>query len=236
LKLLELDGKNSLILWSDAPVRSVIRVSYLGSSHEYFSKAENVTGRDMNADCKIVLIDEQEDVTIAVLFGENKIEVLKSRRLIQDKIIRIEEWVDDSPKDDSVRGTVLFVPGSDLLLAAKVGENKIVFKSYSEANKNSPPFILTVFESIYHLIIPQHHKILVVFDNQQDLIAYYRLSKIIGCPPDRNILSCSQIFLNDDIECSTNQTWNSVTKKCSCVAGFFFDEEQKKCEKCTCSG
>jgi hypothetical protein len=58
-----------------------------------------------------------------------------------------------------------------------MGENKIVFKDYTKDQdaQGESQHILTVLDSIFHIIIPNKHKLLVVFDNQLDVLVYYTL-------------------------------------------------------------
>ena len=85
-------------------------------------------------------------------------------------------------------------------------------------------------------MVPERHKLLVVFDQEFDVIAYYSLSKFIGCPPDKNIRSCSSVLVYENIECFKNHFWNPVTKKCECAVDFYFDAKSQACEKCNCKG
>lgn len=78
---------------------------------------------------------------------------------------------------------------------------------------------------MYQIMVPNRHKLLVVFDKDNDLIAYYSLSKLIGCPPDKNIHQCSSIFIYENIECFENYFWNPVSKKCQCILGYFLDQK-----------
>ena len=97
----------------------------------HFPKASNVVGRDINSDFNKYPADPEEDPRFAILFGENNIEILRSSTFSQERVIRIPEW-SDAVKDDSVLGTVVFLPNSGYIVAAKMGERKIVFKKYSK--------------------------------------------------------------------------------------------------------
>lgn len=235
LKLFEYDGVHALVFWADAPYRSLLRASYQGSRLINYPKAQNVLGRDMSFDYNKIPLEPEADPRIAILFGENKIEILKSLTFEQESLIYIPEWSDQT-RDDSVLGTVLFVPNSGYLVAAKMGERTIVFKKYAQNLQTSEKNILTVFDQINQILIPDRHKQLVVFDQENDLIVYYSLSKLIGCPSDKNIRSCGPTFISENIECDENFFWNPVNKKCECVADFFFDTEKQRCEKCSCRG
>lgn len=127
--LLELDGKNALILWDNSPYRTVLRASYQGSYNIDYQKASNIIGREMSSDYNKFPLVPEDDPKIVILFGENKIELLKSPTFEQERVITIVEWSDEE-KDSSVFGTVLFLPNSDFVVAAKMGERKIVFKKY----------------------------------------------------------------------------------------------------------
>lgn len=86
------------------------------------------------------------------------------------------------------------------------------------------------------MILPEKHKVLVVFDNQIDTIAYYSLSKYIGCPPDEHVKSCGPIFVYEDVECLKGFAWNPVVKKCECELGLFYNQTSGECQKCQCTG
>jgi hypothetical protein len=229
------DGKHTLVLWKDAPYRSLVRVFYQGSVMQHFPKSQNSAGNDISADYNRYPLKPESDPKVAILLTDNKIEILTSSTMIQEKMILIEEWAENANEIES-KGTVLFLPNSNLLVAAKVGQKLIVFKNYLDDIQNADFNILTVFDSMYHLIIPERHKLLVVFDKNMDLMAYYSLSNMIGCPPDENVKSCGPIFVYEDIECLKNFSWNPVLKKCQCSYGFYYDASSKQCEKCNCQG
>lgn len=194
-----------------------------------------MVGRDINFDYNKQPLEPEADPRIAILFGENKIEILKSTTFEQERIITISEWSEEE-KDASVLGSVLFLPNSGFLVAAKMGERTIVFKKYAQDEQDPEGNILTVFDSMHQIMAPDRHKLLVVFDQESDLIVYYSLQKYIGCPPDQNIRSCSSIFLYENVECFANYFWNPVTKRCDCAAGYYLNSQTQKCEKCECKG
>lgn len=103
-----------------------------------------------------------------------------------------------------VFGTILFVPLTSKVVAAKAGELKIVFKDYLNDASDAQYEIPTALSSISQIMIPDRHKMLVVFDNKLDLLAQYIISDVIGCPPDENVATCSQLFLFEQIECKPN--------------------------------
>lgn len=151
-------------------------------------------------------------------------------------VITVDEWTVTDPKDDSFEGTVRFVPSTDLLVVAKIGENKIVFKPFISKSTQQSSSIQTVFDSMYHILIPERHKFLVVFDSKLDVIAYYSLSKFIGCPKDPNVISCSPSLMYEDVECKKGYYWNPVAKRCQCNQGFYLNTTTNLCEACNCPG
>lgn len=84
----------------------------------------------MNADFNSSPLEPEANPRFAILFGENKIEILKSSTFEQEKVITISEW-SDQVNDASVLGTVLFLPNSGFIVAAKMGERTIAFKKYT---------------------------------------------------------------------------------------------------------
>lgn len=131
IKLCQFDGIHTLVLWSNSPHRSLFRPSHQGSRMaRNYAKATNVVGRDMNFDYNKSPVEPEADPRISILFGENKIEVLKSSSFEQERVITISEW-SDLAKDAAVFGTVLFIPNSAFLVAAKMGERAIAVKKYA---------------------------------------------------------------------------------------------------------
>jgi hypothetical protein len=80
------------------------------------------------------------------------------------------------------------------------------------------------------------NKVATFFDNIQPFVAQYLVPEI-GCPFDGNSLvdSCSPIHLNQEVSCIENAVWNLVGLKCSCIAGFYFDQTSKDCVRCPCT-
>lgn len=144
------------------------------------------------------------------------------------------------------------LPNSNLVVLAKRGETKILFKNYIQLGQGEYT-LNTVLRSIAGLVAPPEHKILMVFDKNLDAFFQYSLFNIsempldtldahllqqtkalIGCPDDENILLCSPIYTYQDVFCKGNYQWSLVNKKCICKAGFYKSIATGKCEKCEC--
>lgn len=212
-KFLALDDPYALVLWQNGDYRSVISVSpvSIGVYAKYY-KASNVLGREISVDINRLPFTPESDRRIGILFGENKIEILRSSSFQQERVITIEEW-SDSATAYEVHGTLLFVPHTSKIVAAKVGERKIVFSDYISAGSTTT-VIETLYDNICQVMIPDRHKLLAVLECSQDLIAQYFISDIIGCPPGEHVKSCSRILMYEQVECEENFHWNPVIKKC----------------------
>ena len=76
----------------------------------------------------------------------------------------MEQWLEDATAYE-VQGMVLFVPYTSKVVAAKAGELKILFRDYITDAAEARGEIATAFTSIVQIMIPNRHKMLVLFDS-----------------------------------------------------------------------
>jgi hypothetical protein len=92
----------------------------------------------------------------------------------------------------------------------------------------------TALPSIINIVIGHDHKLLTIFDSELTVLLQYFVPEI-SCGYDPLVLSCSVLYMNEGVECSSNAVWNMAEKKCYCVGGYFLDVNQRTCKKCQCT-
>jgi hypothetical protein len=50
-------------------------------------------------------------------------------------------------------------------------------------------------------MIPDRHKMMVLFERKLDLVVTYIISDLIGCPPSEHVKKCSPLLLFEEVEC-----------------------------------
>lgn len=90
-RIVALHEPYALVLWQDGNYRSVVTVTYTELSIlTNYDKAENVKGRDINSDLNKMPFTAESDPRLAILYGENKIEILRSSTFQQEQVMTIE--------------------------------------------------------------------------------------------------------------------------------------------------
>lgn len=178
------------------------------------------TGRDITVASIQFPISYPMSTVVAVLFAENKIEIIDRYDEFKSlRILSIASWATTQP-EIWTNAWLEFLPYSNFVLAAKSGEKKIVIKNYHTDSEDK--IIPTTLTNISEVIISSFHKLLSVFDSGLDVFVQFPLPEI-GCPNDPMVLSCSPIYIYEDITCATNFIWNINHQKCVCKPGYFFD-------------
>ena len=166
---------------------------------------------------------------IGFLYDENKVDILRGDGYLINQSLVISQWSDSISINE---GYILFMPYSNFVVVGKYGETLILFKNYINVGKNDRA-LETALSSIISIIHSPEHKIITVSDSNILAMIQFLVPEI-GCGYDPLIMSCSKLYLNDDIECVKNAVWNMVDKKCFCQGGYYLNINTRTCDKCQC--
>ena len=215
---------SSIILTDHGRVATLLNDQTIDSAMD-----QDSGGRHMDAAALNDPLDNKYAPILAILYDENKIDVLRGTDYSTRIKITVDKWNSDP---SSKQGFVALLPYSDFFVTAKQGETKIWFKNYiTEGVKDRS--LETALRSIMHISSSPEHKVLSVFDWELSAMIQFFVPEI-RCGDDPLITKCSSVSLNDNVSCIENAHWNKVDRKCFCKGGFFLDTNTRTCKKCQC--
>jgi hypothetical protein len=156
--ILRIDHRKMLVLKKGTPERDVIEIQLTAVPPNYFNfiiqtvPRSEVVGREICAAVSDELRSVVGKKVVAILYGENKVELLDVNGFVTLKKLEILDWQEvNSEPEKWTLAWLQFLPYSDFILAAKTGETKIIMKNYKDESLDQS--ILTVFEGISEIIL-----------------------------------------------------------------------------------